>query len=184
MSGRFGLELNPLQQQVLGPLAPEWNKLDSNHKSKWLAIAGKFATMTPEQQIRLKKNISDWANMTPEQHRLARESYARAKKLDAEQKAAQWEKYQQLSEEQKQKLAADAKTKKRIANLPSLQNKPKTVDPLKSAKKSPANHAPATANHVALPPTPVAAAQTHAAPLGECRCPSASRAGSHCAARH
>ena len=156
-------ELTPLQQQVLGPLAPEWNKLDSNHKSKWLTIVGKFTTMTPEQQIRLEKNISDWANMTPEQHRLARESYARAKKLDAEQKAAQWQQYQQLPEEQKQKLAADAKTKKRIANLPSLQNKPKTVDPLKSTKKSPATRTPATANRVALPPAPVAAAPADAA---------------------
>jgi len=156
-------ELTPLQQQVLGPFALEWNKFDSNHKSKWLTIVGKFTTMTPEQQIRLEKNISDWANMTPEQHRLARESYARAKKLDAEQKAAQWQQYQQLPEEQKQKLAADAKTKKRIANLPSLQNKPKTVDPLKSTKKSPATRTPATANRVALPPAPVAAAPADAA---------------------
>jgi len=146
-------ELTPIQQKVLAPLALEWNKLDTNHKLKWLAITAKYATMTPEQQNRLEKNISDWANMTPEQHRLARQSYARAKKLDAEQKTAQWQQYQQLPEEQKQRLAADAKEKKHIANVPSLQNKPKTVEPLKPPKKSLVNHNATlpNANHAALP---------------------------------
>ena len=158
-------ELTPGQQQILAPLAPEWNKLDGNHKSKWLAIGAKYGTMTPEQQSRLLKNIRDWANMTPEQHRLARESYARAKKLDAEQKTAQWQQYQQLPEEQKEKLAADAKEKKRIANVPSLQNKRKTVEPLNASKKPLINHngTPPGANQIGLPSTVPAATGTPAA---------------------
>src|SRR5471032_1141337 len=32
-------ELTPAQQQALAPLASEWNKLDSNHKTKWLDIS-------------------------------------------------------------------------------------------------------------------------------------------------
>ncbi|HSY25888.1 MAG TPA: DUF3106 domain-containing protein, partial [Burkholderiaceae bacterium] len=174
-------ELTPTQQQILGPLAPGWNKLDSNHKSKWLVITEKYAAMTPEQQKRLEDNIRDWAKLTPEQHRLARESYARAKKLNAEQKTAQWEQYQQLPEDQKKKLAADAATKKRIANMPSLQNKPKTVEPLKSPKKSIASHNPTTqqpgANHAGLPPlTPSAstsATSTAAAPQVQTTAPAA-----------
>ncbi|HXA47815.1 MAG TPA: DUF3106 domain-containing protein [Burkholderiaceae bacterium] len=148
-------ELTPLQQQVLGPLAPEWNKLDSNHKSKWLAISKKYPTMTPEQQQRLQANIHAFATLTPEQRRVARESYARAKKLEPEQKTAKWEQYQQLPEDQKQKLAADAAAKKRTVNLPSLQNKAKTVEPLNAstaAKKTPTNHAAQiNGNHAAAP---------------------------------
>jgi hypothetical protein len=148
-------ELTPLQQQVLSPLAPEWNKLDSNHKSKWLAISNKYPTMTPEQQQRFQTNIHSFAKLTPEQRRVARESYARAKKLEPEQKTAKWEQYQQLPEEQKQKLAADAASKKHIANLPSLQNKAKTVEPLNAAtasKKSLVNHSvPPNADHATLP---------------------------------
>jgi hypothetical protein len=172
-------ELTPTQQQILGPLAPGWNKLDSNHKSKWLVITEKYAAMTPEQQKRLEDNIRDWAKLTPEQHRLARESYARAKKLDADQKTAQWQQYQQLPDDQKKRLAADAATKKRIANMPSLQNKPKTVEPLKSAKKSVASHTPPTpqpgADHIGMPPlTPSAstsAASTAAAPQTQTTAP-------------
>ena len=163
-------ELTPTQQQILGPLAPGWNKLDSNHKSKWLVITEKYAAMTPEQQKRLEDNIRDWAKLTPEQHRLARESYARAKKLNAEQKTEQWQQYQQLPEDQKKKLADDAATKKRIANMPSLQNKPKTVEPLKAPKKSLANQnhtAPQPTNHAGLPPTdkPLTPAAPTTAPL-------------------
>ncbi len=132
----FWSELTPAQRQVLAPLASQWGQLDNNHKVKWIAISNKYPSMTPEQQARLQTNISDWAKLTPEQHRLARESYAKAKKLNPEQKNAQWQQYQQLPEEQKQKLAADAVAKKRIANVPSLQSKPKTVEPLKSSKKS------------------------------------------------
>lgn len=143
-------ELTAGQQKVLAPLAPQWSSFDVNHKTKWLAISEKYEKMTPEQQQRLEKNISDWAKMTPEQHRLARESYARTKKLDTEQKTALLQQYQQLSEEQKQKLADDAKVKKNIANLPSLQSKPKIIEPLKP-KKTVANHngTQTATNHVA-----------------------------------
>lgn len=128
-------ELTPAQRDVLGPLAAQWPQLDGNHKAKWLAISSKYPSMPPEKQQKLKENIADWAKLTPEQHRLARESYARAKKLDPDQKTAQWQQYQQLPEDQKQKLAADNAAKKRIANVPALQSKAKTVEPLRKPKK-------------------------------------------------
>jgi hypothetical protein len=148
-------ELTPAQRDVLGPLASQWSQFDSNHKTKWLAISAKYQTMAPEKQQRLKQNIADWAKLTPEQHRLARESYAKAKKLNAEQKTAQWEQYQQLPEEQKQKLAADAAAKKRIANVPSLQTKTKTVEPLRQPKKPPTQVAN-TPGAASAPTAPVA----------------------------
>ncbi|HEY8025483.1 MAG TPA: DUF3106 domain-containing protein [Burkholderiaceae bacterium] len=152
-------ELTPAQQQVLAPLAAQWGQLDNNHKVKWIAISNKYPSMTPEQQARLHANIAEWAKLTPEQHRLARESYAKAKKLNPEQKTAQWEQYQQLPEEQKQKLAADAASKKRIANVPSLQSKPKTVEPLKASKKaSAASSASATGVPASKPPVPTGTA--------------------------
>jgi hypothetical protein len=147
------IELTPAQQQALAPLASEWNKLDSNHKTKWLAISKKYATMSPDMQQRLHQNMADWAKLTPEQHRIARDSYARAKKLNPEQKTEQWQQYQQLPEEQKQKLAADAAAKKHVANLPNPHNKIKTVEPLKPAKSSPPTPMPAPANPTANRPT-------------------------------
>jgi hypothetical protein len=149
-------ELTPAQQQALAPLASEWNKLDSNHKTKWLAIGKKYASLSPELQQRMHQNMTDWAKLTPEQHSIARDSYARAKKLNPEQKNEQWQQYQQLPEEQKQKLAADAAAKKHVANLPNPHNKIKTVEPLKAAK-SPTTAAPALPSANAMIARPPAA---------------------------
>lgn len=130
------IELTPAQQQALAPLSTEWDKLDSFRKNKWLAIGNKYASMKPDEQQRVQERMRDWVKLTPEQRRIARESYARTKKMNSDQKSAHWEQYQQLPEEQKKKLAADAASKKHVANLPSAaQSKTKTVPPIKSAPK-------------------------------------------------
>jgi hypothetical protein len=129
-------ELTPAQQQALAPLATEWDKLDGLRKTKWLAIGNKYASMSPDEQQRVQERMRDWVKLTPEQRRVARESYARAKKLNRDQKSAQWQQYQQLPEEQKKKLAADSASKKHVATLPSAsQSKAKPVPPIKSAPK-------------------------------------------------
>lgn len=127
-------ELPPAQQQALSPLATEWNSLDAAHKSKWLAIARKFETMKPDEQNRIQERMRAWVALTPDQRRVARESYTRTKKLNTDQKSAQWQQYQQLPEEQKKLLAAEA-AKNKVATLPPSHSKPKSVPPIKSAQK-------------------------------------------------
>jgi hypothetical protein len=131
-------ELNPEQQQALEPLAAEWDKLDAFRKKKWLEIARKYAKMKPEEQQRVHERMRDWIKLTPEQRRIARESYSRAKKLNPNQKQEHWQQYQQLSEDQKKKLAESAASKRRVAALPppTVHNKnAKSVPPIKSAPK-------------------------------------------------
>lgn len=127
-------ELKPAQQQALAPLVSEWDQLDQNHKSKWLAIARKFETMKPDEKVRIQERMRAWVALTPDQRRVARESYARTKKLNLDQKSAQWQQYQQLPEEQKKKLAAEA-SKNKVATLPPSQSKAKTVPSIKSVEK-------------------------------------------------
>lgn len=115
-------ELTPAQQHALTPLAAEWNKMEFNRKEKWLVIGNKFAAMTPAEQERMQDRMREWVKLTPVQRRAVRESYTRAKKLDADKKSAQWKEYQQLSEEQKKKLA-QAKLPKHVAALPATQSK-------------------------------------------------------------
>ncbi|MFL9922686.1 DUF3106 domain-containing protein [Herbaspirillum lusitanum] len=110
------------QQQALDPLVGEWSKMSDLQKEKWLAISKKYAKMNPEEQQRLHDRMRDWVKLTPAQRRAARESFTRAKQLDAEKKNEQWNKYQQLSEEQKKKLA-QAKLPKRVAKLPTAPSK-------------------------------------------------------------
>jgi hypothetical protein len=111
--------------------------MDAFRKNKWLAIGNKFAKMKPEEQQRLHDRMREWVKLTPEQRRVARESYTRAKKLDPDQKSARWQQYQQLPEEQKKKLAADAAARKHITTvLPPNQGKHrKTLPPIKSSPK-------------------------------------------------
>ncbi|MBP0600876.1 DUF3106 domain-containing protein [Herbaspirillum sp. LeCh32-8] len=110
--------LSAPQQQALEPLSGEWAKMSELQKEKWLVISKKFAHMKPEEQQRLHDRMRDWVKLTPAQRNAARTNYARAKKLDTEEKNEQWSKYQQLSAEQKKKLA-QAKLPKRVAKLPS-----------------------------------------------------------------
>jgi hypothetical protein len=132
-------ELTPAQQQALAPLAGEWDQLDSFRKNKWLAIGNKYHSMNPDEQNRVQERMREWIRLTPEQRKAARESYARAKQLDPTKKNEQWQQYQQLSDEQKKKLAEDAATKKKGATLPSaaaqVKNDRPAVPPIKSAPK-------------------------------------------------
>src|SRR5512147_3097131 len=74
-------ELTPEQQQVLAPLAPDWDKLDVQRKRKWLGIAKRYPTMAPEEQAKVQQNMQPWARLTPEERRAARERYKTLQKL-------------------------------------------------------------------------------------------------------
>lgn len=154
------VELTPAQRQALAPLAAEWDQLDAIRKKKWLEIAARYAQMGQEEQQRLQDRMREWAKLTPEQRRVARESYARAKKLDAGQKSAKWELYQSLPEEEKQKLAAKAEKKKNVVNLPRARVDLDKPAPTKSAPpvlpSAPAEPPPAPAPPAPLPtPAPL-----------------------------
>ncbi len=127
-------DLTPAQQHALAPLAPEWDGMEPARKKKWLTIGNKFASMSNAEQQRVQKRMSEWIQLTPQQRRMARDSYSRAKTLDPNQRSARWEQYQQLSDEQKQKLA-NTTLKKRVATLPPARSKGKTVAPIKSTPR-------------------------------------------------
>ncbi len=144
-------QLTKTQQEVLQPLAADWEKMEGVKKQKWVEIANRFGTMKPDEQQRVHEKMRNWAvELTPEQRRVVRENFANTKKIDPGQKSAQWEQYQALPEAEKKRLAAEAALKKKqVANLPSSAqaNMPK-VAPIKSG------------------PPPAPAAKPAAAPAG------------------
>jgi len=129
------VELTAVQQHILAPLAPDWDKLKPATRKKWLEISGRYVNMTPAEQERLQARMRGWVTLTPEQRRIARENYARANKLDTEQRALRWQQYQQLSDEQKKELAEQATPlHKRVTTLPPTHlNKSKPAAPVKLA---------------------------------------------------
>jgi hypothetical protein len=163
-------DLTPSQRAALEPLAAEWNQMDGVRKQKWLQMSTHFSTMKPEEQQRVHERMREWVRLTPAERKLARETYSRTKKLAPDEKAATWQNYQQLPEEQKQKLAAEAAARKPAGTPPA--SGAHTAAPLKKGSTScPAGtskntvsatppcvpaHAPAT---VAAPATAPAAVQ-------------------------
>jgi DNA repair ATPase RecN len=125
-------DLTAEQKAALAPLATEWNKMDDLRKKKWLGIADKYANMKPEEQQRVQERVQAWVKMTPEQRMAVRENFANTAKKSPEQKSAQWQEYQQLSEEEKAKLANEAKTKKTITTIqPESKRTSPILAPLK-----------------------------------------------------
>lgn len=157
------------QQVALEPLAAEWDRMEGVRKQKWLEIANRFASMKPDEQARVHERMREWVKLTPDQRRLARENYTLSKKIDAGQKSEQWEKYQQLPEEQKKQLAAEAasaRAKKQVANLPSpAQSNVKTVAPIKRSVPPAATCAPGTVKNTAAATPPCVPAPAPAAPV-------------------
>jgi hypothetical protein len=136
-------DLSPAQQQALSPLAVDWDNIDGQRKKKWIEMVKHYPSLTPDQQARMQERMRDWVTLTPDQRRVARESYARAEKLGPDQKSAKWQEYQQLSDEQKNRLAEEALAKKRVTNLPTpTQDKGKIIPPSKAALRLPQHAQP------------------------------------------
>ncbi len=129
------LELTRPQQVALEPLHKEWDAMEGLRKQKWLDIANRFSSMKPDEQQRMHERMRAWLKMTPEERRLVRENYTMTKKLDKSEKSVQWEQYQQLPEEEKRRLAAEAAAKKQVTNVPP-KTQPTAVAPIKPAPVS------------------------------------------------
>lgn len=98
-------DLSSAQQVALAPLEPEWNQMEGPRKRKWIEMSARFASMPASEQQRVHQRMRQWMKLTPEQRELARENYSRTSRLAQGDKAANWENYKQLSDDQKRKLA-------------------------------------------------------------------------------
>lgn len=140
-------ELTPEQQRVLTPLAGEWDKMETYRRKKWLGIAQRYQSLSPEEQARMQRRMTDWVKLTPEERKRAREKYKSLQKAPPEQKQAvrqKWQEYKELPEAEKARLKAEA-------------NRKGTPRPASSKPVAPARpQAPATA--------PVAGAVANPAP--------------------
>ena len=152
-------DLTPVQQMSLQPLAANWNSLRESQKRKWLAVALNYPKLAPAEQEKLHSRMTEWVSLTEQQRAQARLNFAQSKQLTPSEKAATWAAYQELSPEERQKLATSAVPKPRGAAATAkpvppqkLAVAPVTKQTAKAAPKMTAsNHA---LNHLTLlPPT-------------------------------
>jgi len=94
-------QLTPEQQQILSPLASDWNNFDNKRRRGWLLTAKRYPKMKPEQQQRLQAKMRRWAELTPEQRRIARENYKKLAKQPLEEREMlkrKWQERQKLNQ--------------------------------------------------------------------------------------
>jgi hypothetical protein len=159
-------ELTPQQQQSLAPLTATWRSLSEGHKRKWLALSENYHAMPPGEQARLHSRMAEWAALSPQQRNMARLNFAETQKVNPDDKRAKWEAYQNLSPEEKRKLAAGAAAAKppppptAVAVQPVPQQKlariPRPKKPENSAKIA---VAPGRVDNNTLLPQPLAPVQ-------------------------
>jgi hypothetical protein len=77
------------------------------HQRKWIALARNYHRLKPAEQATLQQRMSDWAQLSPSQRTRARLNFGEARRLPADEKRAQWEAYQALSEQERERLAQD-----------------------------------------------------------------------------
>ena len=103
-------ELKPAEQNVLAPLNQQWNAMALDEKRSWIALASRFPRLTEAQQVHASARIRELAKLTPDQRRLARANYRLAKTLPQEERLAQSEQYQNMTDEQKRVLQTSGTT--------------------------------------------------------------------------
>jgi hypothetical protein len=100
-------DLTARQKTALAPLKEQWPTLSVEHQRKWIALARNYHRLKPAEQATLQQRMSDWAQLSPSQRTRARLNFGEARRLPADEKRAQWEAYQALSEQERERLAQD-----------------------------------------------------------------------------
>lgn len=104
-------DLTPAQQISLKPLAADWQTLNEAQKKKWIAMARDYPTLAPGEQTKVHARMTEWVSLSQQQRAQARLNFAKSKQLTPAQKTDTWQAYQELSPEEKKKLAAAANAK-------------------------------------------------------------------------
>ncbi|NOS98258.1 MAG: DUF3106 domain-containing protein [Methylotenera sp.] len=104
-------QLNDGQQQVLSPLASEWDTLRPWQREKMLDIARDYPKMDAAKQSLVQKRLNNWSRMTPYERDNARKSHQQFQSLSADKKAElrkKWKEYQKLPESERARLRAES----------------------------------------------------------------------------
>jgi Protein of unknown function (DUF3106) len=139
--------LTSAEHLALAPFEPLWDSFSDERKRKWLKIASRYPKMSPDAQKRLHDRMSEWVRMTPDQRRVARENYQVSKELPRETRQNAWKAYQQLPEDQKERLAASERKRRPsvVSAPPSAHHEIKGIDRLVNAREHGASGAEAVA---------------------------------------
>ncbi|OYU44070.1 MAG: hypothetical protein CFE44_14930 [Burkholderiales bacterium PBB4] len=130
-------DLTPAQQSSLKPLAPTWDTLEAARKRKWIAVAQSYPRLTPAEQEKMQSRMVEWAALSPRERAVARLNFAETKKVPSTDRAANWDAYQALPAEDRQKLAAKANPPPSGAAIAPKQSTTGKVTPVPVTRHTP-----------------------------------------------
>ena len=107
--------LQSKERMWLEPLAGVWHELPSADRWAWLQLARQFPKMPQAAQEQAQERMKQWSTYTPQQRQAARENFRLAQrlnesKLSAGQLQSLWERYRELTPEQRAVLRAAGQT--------------------------------------------------------------------------
>jgi hypothetical protein len=121
-------DLSPTEQASLRPLAANWDTMGIGQKRKWQSVAKDFDKLPAPQQAKMHARMTEWTALSPQQRANARQNFAQHRELTdgltPEQRKAQWQAYQQLSPEEKTKLAENAPNASIAGAAPAVKPQP------------------------------------------------------------
>ena len=140
--------LSDAEHVALAPFAGVWDTFSVERKRKWIRIASRYSKLTPEQQKGLHDRMTEWVRLTPDQRRVARENYQVTKELSRETRQKAWKAYQQLPEDQKERLAASERKRRPtvVSAPPTGKSELKDIERLVNGRERAASGVVATAS--------------------------------------
>ena len=109
------------QKLILAPLESDWSSLTKDRQKKWLEVANRYPRMSEQDKQTLQSRMTSWAQLSTQERQKARDNYLRTLNISPEKKAEAWQAYQQLSEEDKKKLAERRQSKPSTVTSPTLK---------------------------------------------------------------
>jgi len=107
--------LQSTQKNWLKPLANVWHELPSADRYAWMQLASQLPKVPLAAQEQAQERMKQWSTLTPHQRQAARENFRLAQKLNDSklsegQLQALWERYRELTPEQRAVLRAAGQT--------------------------------------------------------------------------
>jgi hypothetical protein len=119
-------ELTVKQKDALKPLEREWPSMKADSKERWIETAQRLLDKPASERERIQARMTEWARMTPQERGKARLQFQEAKDIAPEERAARWKAYQELSSEEKQRLAERAAKSSPAASAAAVDGKGKS----------------------------------------------------------
>lgn len=103
--------LSAPQRRALLPLAALWPTMEISNKERWMNVANRFGSLSPQEQQRMQERMTQWSKLPPQQRGEARLRFQQTRQLSPEERQKKWASYQALSAQERGELAQQARRK-------------------------------------------------------------------------